>query len=83
MRCKSVLIVAWYRPPNKGIDNYIKLKRVLSYLDKEKKEMILFGDTNCDLSTKLTNQSANCDTKRIRALYELFSFKQLNLEPTH
>ena len=45
--------------------------------------MILLGEANCHLSTKLTNQSANCDTKRIRALYDLFSFKQLNLEPTH
>ena len=44
--------------------------------------MILLGDTNCDLSTKLTSQSANCDTKRIRALYDLFSFKQLIVEPT-
>ena len=81
-RCKSFLIVAWYKPPNKGIDNYIKLERVLSCLDKEKKEMILLGETNCDLSTKLTNQFANCDTKRIRALYDLFSFKQLIVEPT-
>ena len=44
--------------------------------------MSLLGDTNCDLSTKLTRQSANSDTKRIRALYDLFSFKQLIVEPT-
>ena len=38
---------------------------------------------NCHLSTKLSSQSANCDTTRIRALYDLFSFKHLIVEPTH
>lgn len=49
-KSKSYLLVAWYRPPNDPVDSFKKLEANLAYLDKEGKEIILLGDTNCDLS---------------------------------
>ena len=51
-------------------------------MDKEGKEIILLGDTNCDLPTKQAEQPIDNDTKHMTGLYELFSFKQLVEEPT-
>ena len=58
------------------------LEKALAYLDKEGKEIILLGDTNCDLAKKLTDQTLDNNAKHISSLYELFSFKQLIEEPT-
>ena len=51
-------------------------------MDEEGKEIILLGDTNCDLPTKQAEQPIDNDTKHMTGLYELFSFKQLVEEPT-
>ena len=60
----------------------ISWKKTLSFLDKEGKEIILLGDTNCDFAKKSTDQTPDNNTKHISSLYELFSFKQLIEEPT-
>ena len=59
------------------------MKFVLQYpiLDREGKEIILLGDTNCDL-TKSSDQVLDNNGKHISSFYELFSFKQLIKEPT-
>ena len=49
---KSFLVLAWYRPPSDHVGSFDKLERVLSFFDKEGKEIILFGDNNCDLTPK-------------------------------
>ena len=58
------------------------MEKVLSYLDKEDKEIILLGDTNCDLTITAPDHPAGNNSKHIRSLYELFSLKQLIEEPT-
>ena len=51
---KPFLVVCWYRPPTDGVDDtaFESLRHVLIDLEKENIEMILFGDTNCDLKNK-------------------------------
>ena len=81
-KSKSFLVLAWYRPPSGPVGTFNKLEKVLSFLDKEGKEMILLGDTNCDLTPKQDEQPIDNDSKHMLDLYELFSFKQLVEEPT-
>ncbi len=81
-KSKPFLVLSWYRPPSETIDSFNKLERVLSCLDKESKEIILLGDTNCDLSEKSTDSSISSAGQHITNLYELFSFKELIEEPT-
>ena len=81
-KSKSFLVLAWYRPPSDPVGSFNKLEKVLSVLDKEGKETILFGDTNCDLAPKQAEQPIDNNCKHMLDLYELFSFKQLVEEPT-
>ena len=81
-KCKSYLAVSWYRPPSDPVDSFNKMEKVLSYLDREGKEIILLGDTNCDLTKRAPYQPADNNAKHISSLYELFSLKQLIEEPT-
>ena len=81
-KSKPFLVVTWYRPPSDPVDSFDKLEKALAFLDKEGKEIILLGDTNCDLAKKSTDQPLDNNAKRISSLYELFSFKQLIEEPT-
>ena len=53
---RSFLVLAWYRPPSDPVVSLDKLEKVLSFLDKEGKEIILLGDTNCDLTPKQAEQ---------------------------
>ena len=76
------LVLAWYRPPSAPVASFNKLEKALSFLDKEGKEMILIGDTNCDLIAKTTDQPIDNDSKHMVDLYGLFSFVQLIGEPT-
>ena len=81
-KSKPCLVVAWYRPPSDPVDSFDKLEKALSFLDKEGKEIILLGDTNCDLAKKSSDQTLDNNAKHICSLYELVSFKQLIGEPT-
>ena len=58
------------------------MQQILSFLDREGKEIILLGDTNCDLSNHALGQSVENNTRHVCDLYELFSFEQLINEPT-
>ena len=65
------------------VDVFLKLEKVISYLDKEGKEIILLGDTNCDLTTVRQNvQPMEGNSKHICHIYELFNFLQLIEELT-
>ena len=80
-KSKPFLVITWYRPPSDPVGSYDKLEKVLAYLDREGKEMILLGDTNCDLTRRSSDQLMD-NAKHMADIYELFSFKQLVEEPT-
>ena len=48
---RSFIVICWYRPPTSGNDkkSFEALRNLLSAVDAEGKEIILIGDTNCDL----------------------------------
>ena len=81
-KSRSFLVLAWYRPPGDPVVSFDKLEKVLSFLDKEGKEIMLLGDTNCYLTPKQAEQPIDNNSKHMLDLYELFSFKQLVEEPT-
>ena len=65
-----------------SVDSFDKLEKAIAFLDKEGEEIILLGDTNCDLAKKSADQALDNNAKHISSSYELFSFKQLIKEPT-
>ena len=84
VRSAPFIVLAWYRPPNEAIDNSRFLEESLQCLDKEDKEIILLGDTNCDLLPRSYNtdhSGLNTDlsphSKRLTEIYEHFGFHQL------
>ena len=79
---KPFLVVAWYRPPGRLVGTFEELEKVLSFLDKEGKEIMFLGDTDCDLTEKIADQPIGNDYRRMCNLYELFSLKQRIEEPT-
>ena len=63
---KPFLLMCWYRPPTSGVDDeaFEKLATVWSDLDKDEKEILLVGDTNCDFK-----DSKNSNGKKSRLVY--------------
>ncbi len=64
-----------------------RLEDVFKFLESEGKEIILLGDTNCDLSSALSRIECpnydipNC-TSHLLDFYNSFGLKQLITEPT-
>ena len=58
-KSKFYLVVSWYRPPSDPVDSVNRMEKVLSYLDREGKEIIPLGDTNCDLIKRAPDQPAD------------------------
>ena len=79
---KPFLLSTLYRPPKDPVTTFLRVEVVLSYLDSESKEMILMGDTNCDLSKDSIENPITSYSRRIRRLYEMFSLQQIIKEPT-
>ena len=75
-KSKSYTVIAWYRPPSDPVDSFNKLETILSYLDREGKEIILLGDTNCDFAKKAANRSNDMSAMHLRKIYNLLSFTQ-------
>ena len=65
LKSQPFLVAAWYRPPSDSVDFFNKLGKALAFLDKESKEIILLGDTNCDLVNKPINQTPDNNAKHI------------------
>ena len=87
VQAKPFFVVSWYRPPSDPVEVFDKLEDVFKYLESEGKEIILLGDTNCDLSSALNPlQCLNSDvpscTKYMLDFYNSFGLKQLITEPT-
>ena len=55
------IIIAWYRPPRDPISTFDNLEKVLQYLENDNKEIILIGDTNCNLLHQEDLQSSYSD----------------------
>ena len=66
--CWPFFIAIWYRPPSSPIDLFHKAEKVFLYLDKAGKEIILMGDTNCDLLNEKTCPSAANNSKYMHNL---------------
>ncbi len=81
-KSESFLVLVWYRPPSSPVSTFDKLEKVLSCLDKEGIEIILMGDTNCDLTENDAEQPIDNNPKHMLDIYGLFSLKQLIEEPT-
>ena len=81
-KSKPFLVIAWYRPPSGPVGSFDRLEKVLAYLDREGKEMILLGDTNLDFTRRQNDELRDNNAKHMANIYELFSFKQLVGEPT-
>ena len=68
--------------PVTPFDSFDKLEKVLAYLDREGKEMLLIGDTNCDFTRRQNDQLIDNNAKHMANIYDLFCFKQLVEQPT-
>ncbi len=74
------IIVSWYRPPSVRISCFESLKENICFLDREKKEIISLGDTNCDFS--LPRPFDANYSSHLQEIYDLFGLRQLITEPT-
>ena len=75
---KSLLISAWYRPPNSERHLFDEYETFLRKSDLENKEVIIMGDLNCDIS----KSPLEAHTRKFQFLSSLFQFDQLINEPT-
>ena len=87
LRAAPFLVLSWYRPPSDPIGTFDKLEQVMCFLELEGKEIILLGDTNCDLSVNSNTTDGSVplfagNARHIKDMYESFGLTQLILEPT-
>ncbi len=88
VRASPFLVMAWYRPPNVTVDTFDHLEECLQFLDREDKEIILLGDTNCDILAKYSKTghvSINdlpAHSLHLLEIYNLFGFHQLIESPS-
>ena len=87
VQAKPFFVASWYRPPSDPVEVFDKLEEVFKFLESEGKEIILLGDTNCDLSSTLSplecpNYDVPICTKHMLDFYNSFGLKQLITEPT-
>ena len=80
-KAKSYFLVTWYRSPSDPVESFNKLELILPFIDKDEKEVILLGDTNCDFTVK-EGITMDSNAKHLTNIYELLTFKQLITEPT-
>ena len=74
-------IISWYRPPNDLIEGFRHLERVVSFVDSKSKEIILLGDTNCNLMNNETVTS-HSHVQALENIYQQFGFSQIIREAT-
>ena len=55
VRAAPFFVITWYRPPNES-DGFDQMEECLQFLDREDKEAILLGDTNCDFLPKYSRE---------------------------
>ena len=74
-------IISWYRPPNDLIEGFRHLERVLSFVDSKSKEIILLGDTNCNLMN-IETVISHSHVQALENIYQQFGFSQIIREAT-
>ena len=75
---KPILIASIYRSSNMSTEFFEKIEILMQNLDQENKEVIMFGDFNCDFfSSTITNH-----TRKLHDLIEVFHFYQIITQPT-
>ena len=89
VRAAPFLVMAWYRPPNVTADTFDLLENCLQFLDREDKEIILLGDTSCDILAKYskTGHASTIDdlpahSLHLLEIYNLFGLHQLIESPS-
>ena len=87
VQAKPFFVVSWYRPPSDPVEVFDKLEEVYKFLESEGKEIILLGDTYCDLSSLSPLEWPNSDvpicTKNILDIHNnSFALRQLITEHT-
>ena len=75
---KSLLINAWYRPPNSDINFFDVYADFLCKCEAENKELLVLEDLNCDVSKTPLDYQA----RKLQFLCSLYQFDQLINEPT-
>ena len=87
VRAAPFFVIAWYRPPNVS-DRFDHMEECLQFLDREDKETILLGDTNCDVLPKYSREGdtnpndLQAHSLRLLELCNLFGFHQSIESPT-
>ena len=71
---KSSHLVCWYLPPTAGAYEFVfeNLREISKDLDRVGKEIILIGDTNCDLRC-----SKKANAKQLKLIYSEYHLEQL------
>ena len=85
-RARPFLVAAWYRLPSDPIESFTKLEGNLEFFDRENKEIIFLGDTNCDMFL-LENSPENTTNNvyaavHMASIYDTFGLTQLIKDPT-
>ena len=62
---RPFLIICWYNPSNAPVGIFTKAEKVLSDLDKEAREIVVVGETNCNLSSEIIESSSNSNSCHI------------------
>ena len=83
---KSMHLVCRYQPPTAGFDEFAfeNLREILNGLDRELKEIILIGDTNCDLkcSKSATSKQLNSTYSKCQLVLLIQSYTRVAVATT-
>ena len=79
-KSRPFLLTTWYRPPDSKVEVEIfeKFESYLLKLDKEDKESMIVGDTNCNLLP----QTPDRNTEHLKFITETYQYIQLIDQPT-
>ena len=75
-QAEPFVIVSWYRPPSSQVACFEELENVLRFLELSNNEIILLGDTNCNLFKDSNNMGHIID------IYDNFGCRQLIKDTT-
>ena len=77
-KSRPFLLTTWYRPPDSKVEIFEKFESYLLKLDKEDKESMIVGDTNCNLLP----QTPDRNTEHLKFITETYQYIQLIDQPT-
>ena len=84
VKATPFLVMSWYRPPDASFEIFRQLEECLQVLDKENRDIILLGDTNCDFLPIISDTEDICTpenlpphSKNLLEIYNRFGLEQL------